>query len=54
MKLKNVSPLGDIWLPLVGAEIPAGGVFEVTDEQGAALLDQVGNFAAVKEEKGKK
>lgn len=47
MNLRNISPLGDIDLPLIGRTLIAGEEFEVTDEQGAAMLEQTGNYEAV-------
>lgn len=57
MKIKNVSPLGDLWIPSLNIEIKAGSSVDVDDEAGAALLLQSDNFvpadkaavAAVKE-----
>ena len=46
MRLKNVSPLGHLELPLIGRVLAPGEVFEVDDDAGAALLDQPGNFEA--------
>lgn len=44
MKLRNINPLGEVDLPLIGRVLAPGEVFDVTDEQGAALLEQVGNY----------
>lgn len=46
MRLRNTSPLGDIYLPVVGRVVAAGEEFEVPDEVGAALLEQAGNYEA--------
>lgn len=54
MRLKNISPLGHLDLPLIGRVLEPGEVFEVPDDIGAALLDQPGNFAAVATPKEKK
>ena len=51
MKVRNVSPLGDV--EVLGRIVPAGDVFEVSDEQGAALITQPDNFAPVVEPKAK-
>jgi hypothetical protein len=48
MKLINTNPQGDIDLPLIGRAIAAGEEFEVSDEIGAALLLQEGNYAEAK------
>lgn len=52
MRLKNTNPLGDIELhvPDVGSFVlEAGEEFDVPEAAGAALLEQTGNFALVKE-----
>lgn len=54
MKLRNCNPLGAVDLPLIGKTLEAGEVFDVSDEVGAALLEQTGNYAAVKAEKASK
>lgn len=51
MKVRNVSPLGDV--EVLGRIVAAGDVFEVSDEQAAALLAQPDNFAPVVEPKAK-
>lgn len=64
MKLRNVNPLGQVDLPLVGRQGPPlgeegvgclepGEVFEVSAEDGKALLEQAGNYEEVKEAKKK-
>ena len=47
MRLRNVNPLGEVDLPLIGRSLEAGEEFEVDDETGAALLEQVGNYEEV-------
>lgn len=47
MKLRNTNPLGDVDFPLLGRVLEAGEVFEVDDNTGKALLEQVGNYQAV-------
>lgn len=54
VKLRNTSPLGAVDLPLIGRTLAAGEEFDVPDKQGAALLEQTGNYAAVKAEKAGK
>lgn len=44
MKLRNINPLGEVELPLIGRTLAAGEVFDVSDEDGAALLDQPSNY----------
>lgn len=48
-KLRNTNPLGAIELPLIGRVLKAGEEFEVSDEQAARLLEQVGNYELVVE-----
>ncbi|CAB4173528.1 hypothetical protein UFOVP1183_40 [uncultured Caudovirales phage] len=43
--LINTNPLGEVDLPLIGRSLARGEVFDVTDEQAAALLEQVDNYA---------
>lgn len=50
MKLKNVSPHGDLDIPLVRRIVPADGEFDATPEQAAVLLDQPVNFAPADDE----
>ncbi len=40
LKIKNVSPLGDLDVPLLGRVVKAGEVVEVTKEQSSKLLAQ--------------
>lgn len=47
MLLKNVSPLGALWVPDLGREIDGGEVFEVADDLGAGLLEQPANYEPV-------
>ena len=51
MQLKNVNPLGAVDLPLIGRTLEPGEVFDVPDKVGAALLEQIGNYEAVKADK---
>lgn len=51
MKIRNVSPSGDLELPAIGRDVAAGEVIEVTAELGALLVEQPGNWALVKEAK---
>lgn len=46
MKLRNVSPLGALWVQAVQRVVEPGEVFEVDDATGTALLDQPANFKA--------
>jgi hypothetical protein len=43
-KIKNVSPLGDLYLPALGIDIKAGEVVEVPDELAASMLEQPFNW----------
>jgi hypothetical protein len=47
MRLRNINPLGAVEVPLLGRVLEAGEEFDIDDEQGAALLDQVGNYETV-------
>jgi hypothetical protein len=51
--LKNINPLGEIDLPLIGRSLAAGEEFDVSDEQAAILLMQDANYEAVKTTKPK-
>lgn len=56
--IKNVSPYGDLDVPLLGRIVEAGEVVEVDDEHAAILLLQADNFvpadtAPAKPSKGK-
>lgn len=46
-KIKNVSPFGDLDVPLLGRVIAAGESVEVTDEQAEVLLQQPDNYQPV-------
>ena len=46
-KIRNVSPRGDLDVPLLGRVVEAGQTVDVTDEQAARLLPQVDNWATV-------
>lgn len=48
MKLVNTNPLGSIDLPLIGKTLAAGEEFEVSDEIGLELLQQIGNYEEAK------
>ena len=59
MKLRNTNPLGRVDVPILRREgdvsgegvgcLEPGEVFEVDDELGAHLLEQVGNYETVDE-----
>ena len=49
MKLKNVSPLGDLDVPVLGGVVKAGEVFEVPISVGKQLSAQPDVFQVVKE-----
>lgn len=44
VRLKNVSPLGDLDFPLLRRVVAAGEEFEVPADVAEGLLEQVGNF----------
>lgn len=46
-KIKNVSPFGDLDVPLLGRVIASGETVDVTDEQAETLLQQPDNYQAV-------
>lgn len=48
-KFKNVSPLGDLDLPLIGRVVEFGEVFEVTDEQALGIAGQAENWEPVED-----
>jgi hypothetical protein len=46
-KIKNVSPLGDMFIPALGVEIKAGATFDVSNNDlAASLLAQSDNWTA--------
>lgn len=47
MRLRNINPYGAVEFPLLGRVIDAGEVFEVPDDLGNVLLEQVGNYEQV-------
>lgn len=46
--LRNINPLGEVDLPLIGRTLAAGEEFEVPDSAAEVLLEQVGNYEPVK------
>lgn len=44
MKIKNVSPLGDLDLPLIGRVVEYGEEFEVSDDIGEQIVAQETNW----------
>jgi hypothetical protein len=53
VRLRNINPLGQVDLPLIGRRLEPGEEFDIDDERGSALLEQVGNYELV-EQKGAK
>jgi hypothetical protein len=43
-KIKNVSPFGDLEVPLLGAVVEHGSIVEVSEEHARILLMQPSNF----------
>jgi len=43
-KIKNVSPFGDLEVPLLGRIFEHGSILDVTEEQAEVLLRQTDNF----------
>lgn len=46
-KIKNVSPFGDLDVPLLGRIVASGETVEVTEEHAELLLQQPDNYQAV-------
>lgn len=46
-KITNVSPIGDLDVPLLGRIVHAGETVEVTDDQAATLAAQASNWQTV-------
>ena len=46
--LKNINPLGDVDLPIIGRVLAAGEEFDVPADVAKQLLAQTGNYEAVK------
>lgn len=51
--LRNISPLGDLDIPLLRRVVKRGETFSCTAEQAARLLPQSDNFEQVHESKAK-
>lgn len=49
MKVRNVSPLGDLFVPALGRDVKAGEVTEVAEVIGGDLLAQPDIWVLVKE-----
>jgi hypothetical protein len=50
--LKNISPLGDLFIPAINTTVPFGETFEVSDEIASSLAEQTESFqTATKNEK---
>lgn len=45
-KIKNISPLGDLYIPSLGLEVKAGATVDVADDAAALLLAQADNWTA--------
>lgn len=45
-KIKNISPLGDLFIPSLGLEVKEGATVDVSDEAAAILLAQTDNWTA--------
>ncbi len=55
MKIRNISPLGDLDVTLLGREVGAGEVVDVTDAQAAELVgESAANFEYIKPAKSEK
>ena len=48
MQFKNVSPLGDLFLPALGREVKFGEVFEVPADVAEGFTAQPSNWQSVK------
>ena len=51
MRIRNISPLGDLVVPILGDRrqviVPAGGELDVANDLGSALIEQTANWAPV-------
>lgn len=45
-KVKNVSPLGDLWVPSLNKDVKAGASIDVSDDIAKDLLMQPDNWVA--------
>ncbi len=45
-KIKNISPLGDLYIPSLGLEVKAGATVDVADDAAELLLAQTDNWTA--------
>jgi hypothetical protein len=45
-KIKNISPLGELYIPSLNLTVKAGESAEVSAEAAASLLEQTDNWAA--------
>jgi hypothetical protein len=45
-RIKNVSPLGELYVPSFNLTVKAGETAEVSEEAAASLLQQTDNWAA--------
>jgi hypothetical protein len=50
VKIKNVSSVGDLDLPVLGRRVAAGEVFEFPADVGELLIAQPANFVQVEKE----
>lgn len=48
MEFRNISPLGDLYIPALGLDVAAGETFNVSDDVAESLLEQPTNFEPVK------
>lgn len=46
-RIKNISPLGDLWLPTLALLVPAGGEIDLADNDAVALLEQAGVWGSI-------
>jgi hypothetical protein len=49
MRLRNISPLGDLTIPALGLTVAADETFDVDIDLAQQLLEQDSNFTAVTE-----
>jgi len=55
MDIKNISPLGALYIPVLGLEVAAGAIISIADAAAAAsLLEQSDNWAPVADTKTNK
>ncbi len=52
MKIRNINPLGEVDVPVLGRLVDAGEVITVRKRLGLELLEQAGNWEPADEDEG--